>query len=69
LESAVGDGDLHKPHHKQTPGGPAMAATIPATWMPDADMRRIHIHWTAGRHKANATDLASYHVLIEGDGK
>jgi hypothetical protein len=46
-----------------------MATTIPATWMPDADMRRIHIHWTAGRHKANATDLGAYHVIIEGDGK
>lgn len=46
-----------------------MATTIPATWMPDADMRRIHIHWTAGRHKANATDRGAYHVLIEGDGK
>jgi hypothetical protein len=45
-----------------------MAETIPAAWMPDADMRRIHVHWTAGRHKANATDRKSYHVLIEGDG-
>ena len=46
-----------------------MAVSIPASWMPDADMRRIHVHWTAGRHKANATDLRSYHILVEGDGK
>ncbi|WP_209428331.1 N-acetylmuramoyl-L-alanine amidase [Pararhodobacter sp. SW119] len=45
-----------------------MSVSIPASWMPDANMRRIHVHWTAGRHKANATDLKSYHVLIEGDG-
>ncbi len=46
-----------------------MAVSIPASWMPDADMRRIHVHWTAGRHKANPVDLKSYHVLVEGDGK
>lgn len=31
-------------------------------------LTRVHIHWTAGGHKANATDRAAYHVLIEGDG-
>jgi hypothetical protein len=43
-------------------------ATIPDEWMPDAAMRRIHLHWTAGRHEPNATDLRSYHILIRGDG-
>jgi hypothetical protein len=43
--------------------------TIPQSWMPAAKMSRIHIHWTAGGHKANATDKRSYHVLMEGDGK
>ncbi len=46
-----------------------MANSIPASWMPDAQMERIHVHWTAGRHQANATDRRSYHILIEGDGK
>lgn len=46
-----------------------MVATIPKTWMPAAAVRRIHVHWTAGGHRANATDRASYHVLVEGDGK
>jgi hypothetical protein len=46
-----------------------MAVSIPASWMPDADMRRIHVHWTAGRHAANAVDLKSYHFLVEGNGK
>lgn len=46
-----------------------MANTIPSTWMPDAQMKRIHVHWTAGRHTANATDKSSYHILVEGDGK
>lgn len=31
-------------------------------------LTRIHWHWTAGGHRANATDRAAYHVLIEGDG-
>lgn len=30
---------------------------------------RIHWHWTAGTHSANATDMAHYHVVIEGSGK
>lgn len=31
-------------------------------------MRRIHLHWTAGRHAPNAVDLRAYHLLIRGDG-
>ncbi|MGG5888596.1 N-acetylmuramoyl-L-alanine amidase [Falsiroseomonas sp. HC035] len=45
-----------------------MADLIPKDWMPDARMERIHVHWTAGRHAANATDRKSYHILIEGTG-
>jgi len=43
--------------------------SVPSAWMPAADMKRIHVHWTAGAHKANATDKKSYHILVEGDGK
>ena len=43
--------------------------SVPDDWMPAARMSRIHVHWTAGGHKANATDKKSYHILIEGDGK
>jgi N-acetylmuramoyl-L-alanine amidase/Bacterial SH3 domain len=43
--------------------------TVPQAWMPAARMERIHVHWTAGGHHANATDKRSYHILIEGDGK
>lgn len=32
-------------------------------------MKRVHLHWTAGNHKANPTDLRAYHLLVEGDGK
>ncbi len=42
--------------------------TVPNTWMPAAKMSRIHIHWTAGGHSANATDKKSYHILIQGNG-
>jgi hypothetical protein len=31
-------------------------------------LSRIHLHWTGGGHEANATDRASYHVLIQGGG-
>lgn len=41
---------------------------IPPSWMPAARMARIHVHWTAGAHKANATDKKHYHILVEGDG-
>lgn len=41
---------------------------LPDDWLPDADMRRIHLHWTAGGHRANVTDLRAYHLLIEGCG-
>jgi N-acetyl-anhydromuramyl-L-alanine amidase AmpD len=43
-------------------------AVVPAAWMPAAKMTRIICHWTAGTHKANSTDKAHYHILIEGDG-
>ena len=33
-----------------------------------SSMKRIHLHWTAGTHKANSVDLAAYHFVIEGDG-
>lgn len=42
---------------------------IPSSWMPNVPMKRIIMHWTAGTHKANATDKSHYHILIEGDGK
>jgi len=42
--------------------------TVPASWMPSAKMSRVHIHWTGGGHRANATDKKAYHILIESDG-
>ncbi|WP_342075300.1 N-acetylmuramoyl-L-alanine amidase [Yoonia sp. SS1-5] len=45
-----------------------MAKLIPAAWMKKAAMQRIHLHWTAGGHKANSVDKKSYHILVEGDG-
>lgn len=34
-----------------------------------ADIRRIVLHWTFGRHTANASDLKHYHEVIESDGE
>ena len=46
-----------------------MANVVPKAWVPNVAMSRIHLHWTAGGHKANSTDKKSYHILVEGDGK
>lgn len=43
-------------------------AKIPASWMPAAKMQRVIAHWTAGGHKANATDKKHYHIIVEADG-
>jgi hypothetical protein len=51
------------------PEGAIMTAQIPAAWLPKAKMVRIIVHWTAGGHKATATDRKHYHLLREGDGK
>lgn len=42
---------------------------VPASWMPSVKMTRVHIHWTAGAHKASAFDKQHYHMLTEADGK
>lgn len=63
-ESVFADSPL--PRHI---GSIAMTSTIPNAWMPAANMSRIHVHWTAGGYRANATDRNAYHILIEGDGK
>lgn len=49
---------------------PAGAAhsVVPADWMTAAKIARIHVHWTAGQHRASELDRQHYHVLIEGDG-
>lgn len=33
-----------------------------------AKPKAIVLHWTVGRNKANSTDLAHYHFVVEGDG-
>jgi hypothetical protein len=52
-----------------TPPVVSLRGVVPATWMPWAKMDRVIVHWTAGTHKANATDRRPYHILVEGDGK
>lgn len=45
------------------------ASVVPETWLPDAQIKGIVVHWTAGAHKASALDRSHYHLLIEADGK
>ena len=42
---------------------------ISESWMPNCSMKRIILHWTAGRHKASDNDKSHYHIMIEDDGK
>lgn len=41
--------------------------TLPALWLPNASMKRIIWHWTAGAYVASELDKEHYHFVIEGD--
>jgi hypothetical protein len=41
---------------------------VPADWMPDCDMDKVIVHWTAGAYAVSATDKEHYHIIIGGDG-
>lgn len=43
--------------------------TVPAAWLPKADMKRIILHWTGGSYTVNALDRLHYHFIIDGDAK
>lgn len=43
-------------------------SVIPKKLLSDCKMKRVICHWSEGNYKANETDLAHYHILIEGDG-
>lgn len=51
------------------PPAPAGDRVLPKQWLQPSVVRRIHLHWTAGAHKASETDKDHYHVLVEADGK
>lgn len=56
------------PATEPAPVLPAGSDTIPKGWLPRADMDRVIVHWTAGRHHASSSDREHYHILWEGDG-
>lgn len=41
---------------------------LPAHWMPDAAMKRIILHWTAGSYTPSNLDKKHYHIVIDGQG-
>lgn len=41
---------------------------LPQDWTPNANMKRIITHWTAGSHTASGLDRHHYHILVETDG-
>ncbi len=54
------------PSTPSAPSSSPAASIVPATWMPRAAMRRVHLHWTAGAYNANGLDQNAYHLLIDG---
>jgi hypothetical protein len=50
------------------PDGEVGEGLVPADWMPDCDMDKIIIHWTAGSYTVSATDREHYHIIVGGDG-
>lgn len=42
---------------------------IDPSWLDNAKMDRIIVHWTAGNNRASEGDQLHYHFLIEDDGK
>lgn len=39
---------------------------VPALWMPEANMKRVIWHWTAGGYEASSLDKEHYHMLVDG---
>jgi N-acetyl-anhydromuramyl-L-alanine amidase AmpD len=42
---------------------------IPFKWLPEARMKRVICHWTAGTYTPSALDKEHYHFLISGLGE
>lgn len=47
----------------------SLESSVPADWMPKADIDRVIVHWTAGQHRASSGDREHYHILVESDGR
>jgi len=41
---------------------------VPPAWMPQAKIKGVIVHWTAGQNIASGLDKKHYHILIEGNG-
>jgi hypothetical protein len=42
--------------------------SIPSSWLPSCNMKRVIAHWTAGSHVASHVDREHYHIIVQGDG-
>jgi hypothetical protein len=42
---------------------------INKAWLPDADMKRVILHWTAGGYTASDDDKQHYHFMVEQGGQ
>lgn len=54
--------------HRKSPKPPLLIQALPPEWLPRINVKRIHIHWTAGGYKAGPEDRNAYHVIVQGDG-
>jgi peptidoglycan hydrolase-like protein with peptidoglycan-binding domain len=68
IRKALAMSALISPPPGVVPSPSMRGPVVPADWMPPAIMKRVHVHWTAGKSKASDNDREHYHILIEGDG-
>lgn len=45
----------------------AVCTAIPSKYLDSSEMKRIHLHWTAGDYSPGSNDKSHYNLLIDGD--
>ena len=48
---------------------PHPSSLIPLAWLPEAPVKRVIMHWTAGGHQPSLIDRFHYHLLLDAAGK
>ena len=44
---------------------PHPSSLIPLAWLPEAPVKRVIMHWTAGGHQPSLIDRFHYHLLLD----
>jgi hypothetical protein len=48
---------------------PHSSSLVPRDWLPEAPVKRVIMHWSAGGHQPSVIDRCHYHLLIDAAGK